>query len=239
MLLESILLGILGGACGLGFAYAALRVLVAKGPDTLPRLREIGLDPLVLAFALGISLISGLLFGLIPILKYARPRVATSLRGMGRTFSQGRERHRARNTLVVVQMALALVLLISSGLMIRTFQHLRNVQPGFTHPEEILILHSMMPQTVANRPELVMHMHNEILDKLAAIPGVTSVGFGNAAPLETFLGGSNGFLPKIKRSRVFPLRKFARLRPDSSRPWGRASSPAAILPGPNSTTNAT
>ena len=137
MLLESLALGMIGGALGLGLAYAALRVLVAKGPTTLPRLAEIGIDPLVLAFALGVSLFSGVLFGLIPVLKYAGPRVATALRGVGRTFSQGRERHRARNTLVVVQMALALVLLISSGLMIRTFQHLRNVHAGFTHPEEI------------------------------------------------------------------------------------------------------
>ena len=145
MLVESMTLGVLGGALGLGLAYAALRILVANGPDTLPRLREIGIDPFVLAFALGVSLLSGALFGVIPVLKYAGPRVATALRGVGRTSSQGRERHRARNTLVVVQVALALVLLVSSGLMIRTFQQLRGVQPGFTHPEEILILHSMIP----------------------------------------------------------------------------------------------
>ena len=111
MLVESMTLGVLGGAVGLGLAYAALRILVAKGPDTLPRLREIGIDPVVLAFALGVSLLSGVLFGVIPVVKYAGPRLATALRGVGRTFSDGRERHRARNTLVVVQVALALVLL--------------------------------------------------------------------------------------------------------------------------------
>lgn len=213
MLLESITLGILGGAIGLGLAYAALRILVAKGPDSLPRLHEIGLDPLVFAFALGISLFSGLLFGLIPIWKYAGPRAATSLRGIGRTFGQDRERHRARNTLVVVQMALALVLLISSGLMIRTFQHLRNVQPGFTHPEEVLILHSMMPESVTNQPERLMHMHNEILDKLAAIPGVTSVGFANAAPLETFLGGGNVLYAEDKTFPTPPLAQIRKIAP--------------------------
>jgi putative ABC transport system permease protein len=198
MLVESMTLGVLGGALGLGLAWAALRILVAKGPVTLPRLHEIGIDPFVLAFGIGVSLLSGALFGVIPVLKYAGPGVATALRGVGRTFSLGRERHRARNTLVVVQVALALVLLVSSGLMIRTFQQLRRVQPGFAHPEEILIVHSMTPAAVtsaaalpiflANEPERVMRMQNEILDKLAAIPGVSSVGFGSAAPLESFLG---------------------------------------------------
>src|SRR5581483_5701282 len=125
------------------------------------------------------------------VLKYAGPRVATALRGVGRTFSQSRERHRARNALVVVQVALALVLLIGSGLMIRTFQRLRNVQPGFAHPEQIQILHSMTPQAIANDPERLMRMQNEIIDKLAAIPGVTSVGFADQAPLESLLGFKN------------------------------------------------
>jgi hypothetical protein len=80
------------------------------------------------------------------------------LRGVGSTFSQGRERNRARNTLVVVQVALALVLLIGSGLMIRRFQQLRSLQPRFTHPEQIQILHSMVPEAMAQEPERVMRM---------------------------------------------------------------------------------
>jgi predicted permease len=216
MLVESMTLGVLGGTLGFGLAYAALRILVAKGPDTLPRLREIGIDPFVLAFAVGGSLLSGALCGVIPVLKYAGPRVATALRGVGRTFSQGRERHRARNTLVVVQVALALVLLISSGLMIRTFQQLRRVQPGFTHPEEIQILHSMIPEAITKEPERVMRMQNEILDKLAAIPGVISVGFADAAPLESFLGGSNPVYAEDKRfaeGQVPPLRRIRKIAP--------------------------
>lgn len=187
MLIESLTLGVLGGGLGLGLAYGALRILGARGPDTLPRLHEIGIDPLVLAFALGVSLLSGVLFGAMPILKYAGPSIATALGGVGRAFSAGRERHRARNALVVVQVALALVLLVGSGLMIRTFQQMRGVQPGFSHPEEIQILHSMMPAAIANEPERVMRMEHEILNKLAAIPGVVSVGFGTAAPLESHL----------------------------------------------------
>ncbi|MBZ5579108.1 MAG: ABC transporter permease [Acidobacteriia bacterium] len=216
MLLESMMLGVLGGAAGLGLAFAGLRILVAKGPATLPRLGEIGIDPWVLAFALGVSLLSGALFGVIPVWKYAGPRVANALRGVGRTFSQGRERHRARNVLVVVQVALALVLLVCSGLMIRTFQHLRNLRPGFAQPEQIQILHSMAPQAIADQPERVMRMHNEILDKLAALPGVTSVGFANAAPLESFLSPNNPIYAQDKplaKGQIPATRRFRMTAP--------------------------
>ena len=110
------------------------------------------------------------------MVKYAGPHLATALRAGGRSLSSSRERHRARNTLVVVQVALALVLLIGSGLMIRTFQALRNVQPGFTHPEELQLMHISIPEAQVKETEQVMRMENAMLDKLAAIPGVTSVG---------------------------------------------------------------
>jgi predicted permease len=217
MLVESITLGVLGGALGLALAYVALRILVVRGPDTLPRMNEIGIDPLALSFAFAVSLLSGVLFGAIPIVKYAGPRIATALRGIGRTFSHDRERHRARHVLVVVQVALALVLLIGSGLMIRTFQHLRSVQPGFTHPEEIQILHSMIPMAIVTEPERVMRMQHEILDKLAAIPGVTSVGFGSRAPLESFLGATANPIDAedktFEQGRVPPIRQIRRIAP--------------------------
>jgi predicted permease len=135
LLLESVTLGALGGACGLALGYGALRLLVALAPSNLPRLNEISIDPTVLAFTLVISLLAGLLFGLIPVIKYAGLQLGTSLREGGRSLSDSRERHRARSSLVVVQVALAVVLLISSGLMIRTLQALKRVHPGFTHPE--------------------------------------------------------------------------------------------------------
>jgi predicted permease len=216
MLVESMTLGVLGGALGLGLASVGLRILVANGPDMLPRLNEIGIDPLVLAFCLGVSLLSGAIFGVVPVLKYAGPRVATALQGIGRTFSQSRERHRARNTLVVVQVALALVLLVASGLMIRSFQKLRSVQPGFTHPEEIQILHSTIPQAITDEPERVMRLQHEILERLAAIPGVVSVGFGDAAPLEVFMRNGN---PVYAEDKVFaegqipPIRRIRKIAP--------------------------
>ena len=123
----------IGGVLGLGAGLRRPALSSCRaGPGNLPRLNEIAIDARALAFTLAVSLLSGLLFGLMPALRYAGPRISTVLRGGGRTSSQSRERHRARNVLVVAQVALALVLLVSSGLMIRTFQALRTVEPGFT-----------------------------------------------------------------------------------------------------------
>ena len=216
MLFESLTLGLLGGALGLVLAYASLRVLIAKGPQTLPRLAEIGIDPLVLAFTLVVSLLAGFVFGLIPAIKYAGPRLAFALRGGGRTMSQGRERHRARNTLVVVQVALALVLLIGSGLMIRTFQALRGVQPGFTHPGQVQLMRIAIPDTQVKEPERVMRMENDMLDKLAAIPGVTAAALGSGAPLEGFGGGNDLLYARDKTygpNQIPPIREFRYVTP--------------------------
>ena len=215
MLIESLTLGIMGGVLGLGLAYTATRILIAKGPATLPRLTEIGIDPMVLGFTVAVSLFAGLLFGLIPVVKYAGPHLGTALRAGGRTLSQSRERHRARNTLVVVQVALALVLLIGSGLMIRTFQALRNVQPGFTHPEELQLLRIAIPEAQVKASEQVMRMQNAMLDKLAAIPGVTSVAFANGAPLEG--ANSNDLIYAEDKNygvgQIPPIRRFRFIAP--------------------------
>jgi predicted permease len=216
LLVESMTLGVCGGAVGLGLAYWGLRILVAKGPDTLPRLRDIGIDPVVLAFTLGVSLLSGVLFGVIPVVKYAGPRILTALRTVGRTFSDGRERHRVRNTLVVTQVALALVLLIGSGLMLRTLQNMRSVQPGFARADEVQLLHSMISPTVAKEPEHVMRMQHEILDQLAAIPGVTSVAVANAAPLEYPGSLGNPVYAEDKtfaEGQVPPIRRIRKITP--------------------------
>jgi len=149
-------------------------------------LSEISIDPRTLGFTLGLSLLSGLLFGLIPALKYAGPRIAVVLRSAGRTSSVSRERHRARNLLVVAQVALALVLMVSAGLMIRTFQALRTVEPGFTHAEHLQTMRMSIPESLVTKPEQVIRIQNNIVDKVAAIPGVTSVGFASAMPMEGY-----------------------------------------------------
>jgi predicted permease len=186
LLLESTLIGLMGGVLGLGLAHEGLHLLTAIGPANLPRLSEISIDAWTLWFTLALSLLSGLLFGLIPALKYAGPRIATALRSAGRTSSASRERHRTRNLLVVGQVALALVLMVSAGLMIRTFQALRTVQPGFTQAEHLQTMRISIPESLVAKPEQVIRIQNNILDKVAAIPGVASVGFASAMPMEGY-----------------------------------------------------
>ncbi len=189
LLAESLLLGLLGGVVGLGLAYGGLQLLIAIGPANLPRLAEISIDRSVLAFALGASMLSGLFFGMVPAWKYAGARPATVLRAGGRTASQSRERHQARDVLVVIQVALALVLLVSSGLMIRTFQAMRSVQPGFLRPEELQTIRISIPESQVRDPEQVARMQNAIRDKIAAIPGVSSVAFSGSMPMDGFFSG--------------------------------------------------
>ncbi|HLJ45270.1 MAG TPA: ABC transporter permease [Bryobacteraceae bacterium] len=193
LLVESLLLGGAGGALGLAIAYGGLRVLVRNGPSNLPRLSEIGLDSHVLAFTAIVSLVSSLFFGLIPALRYGR-NVSLSVRASGRTMSQSRERHRARSTLVVVQVSLALVLLICSGLMIRTFQAMRSVRPGFEQPDQVQTFRVVLPQTLIPKDEQVTRTEQAIAEKLAAIPGVTSVGFASALPMDSAPPNWDGIL---------------------------------------------
>jgi predicted permease len=191
LLVESVLLGLIGGVLGLGAAQGALRLLVALAPGNLPRLAEVSLDPVALGFALFVSLSSGLLFGVIPVLKHARAGIATPLRG-GRGGSHTRERQLSQSTLVVAQVALALVVLVASGLMLRSFQQLANVDPGFTEPEHLQTFRLAIPPAEAAEPERVIRMQNDILDRLAALPGVTSAAFTSAMPMETAFLAGNG-----------------------------------------------
>jgi cell division protein FtsX len=209
LLLESLLLGLMGGVLGIGIALAGLRLLVAIGPANLPRLGEISMDARTLGFTVLLSLLSGLFFGLIPALKYAGPGISAVLRSGGRTQSVSRERHRARNLLVVAQVALALVLMVSAGLMIRTFQALRAVEPGFTDAAHLQTMRISIPKSLVARPEQVIRIQNNIVDKLAATPGVTSAAFASAVPMEGFDSGWNEIFAGDK---VYPAGQIAPLR---------------------------
>jgi predicted permease len=183
LLVESLTLGVVGGAVGLVFAVGALRVLLALAPANLPRLGEIGIDASVLLFTLAVSLAAGMMFGTIPVFKYAGSQIGAGLRGGGRAASVSRERHRARNTLVVVQVALALVLLVSSALMIRTFLALRHVRPGFARPEEVLTFRLSVPAAQVKDETATVRMHQAIMDNIAKLPGVTSVALTSYLPM--------------------------------------------------------
>src|SRR2546425_840375 len=184
LLLESIILGLLGSVLGLGLAYAALRVLVAMAPAGLPRVHEIGIDGTVLLFTAAISVFASLLFGAIPVFKYAGAHLSTGIREGGRALSQSKEQHHARSVLVVVQVALALVLLICSGLMIRTFRAMTKVDPGFARSAELQSFRISIPGAQVKEEERVLRMEEEILHKVAAVPGVSSVAFGTKIPMD-------------------------------------------------------
>jgi predicted permease len=223
LLVESVLLGLAGGALGILVAGAGLRLLAAIGPANLPRLSEISLDAWAVAFTIVLSLLSGLIFGLIPALKYAGARIAAALGSAGRTASVSRERHRTRDLLVIGQVALALVLLVSAGLMIRTFQALRNVDPGFTNPEHLQTVRTQIPPSLIADAQRVTRTENDIADKLAAIPGVQSVGFGNAMPVEGMIGNWDTFVPEgqnIPAGQIPPLRLYKYIAPGFLRAAG-------------------
>ena len=182
-LLESALLGLMASVLGLALAWGALRLLVVLAPAGLPRLRDIGIDGSVLLFTLGITLFSSLLFGSVPAVRYARARVTSGLRGT-RTASAGRERHRTRNTLVIIQVSLAFLLLICSGLMLRTFHALVHADAGYDTAANIQTVQLDIPEAEVPKDEEAFRRQQAILEKIAAIPGVQSASFGNAVPMD-------------------------------------------------------
>ncbi len=185
LLLESFVLSFGGAALGLSFAYAALKALIAIAPSTLPRLSEIRIDTVVLLFTAAISLTASLLFGSMAVLRFAGRGAASGLKSSGRSQSAGREHRRAQNVLVIVQMGLALVLLISAGLMVRTFRALIRVQPGFTAlPANIESVRLSIPATDAPQPEQVARMQRAILHQIETVPGVSSASICSSVPLQ-------------------------------------------------------
>ena len=216
VLAESVLLGLMGGVLGVGLAYVGVRGLVAAGPTNLPRLSEISIDARTLGFAMFLSVLSGLLFGLFPALKYAGQRTALAIQGAARTISESLERHRARNLLVIGQMAMAVVLLASAGLMIRTFEALRTVDPGFTDARQLQLVRISIPDSLVAEPERVTRMQNEIVDKLRAIPGVNSAGFASEMPMEGFDSDWDAIYAQDKTyssDEIPPLRLYKHVSP--------------------------
>jgi predicted permease len=145
---------------------------------------EIAIDQPVLLFAGAVSFFSALLFGLLPVLRYARPQLSAALRSESRGSSGSREHLRARGALVVVQVALSLALLVSAGLMIRTFRELGRVDPGFTRPDAIQTLRVTIPPSSLPDPVLTARRQHAILEGIAALPGVESVAYASELPMQ-------------------------------------------------------
>jgi putative ABC transport system permease protein len=146
MLTESILIALLGGLLGLAFAYWGIQLLLALEPENLPRLAEIHIDSRVLLFTLGISFLTGLIFGLIPAWASIRQNTSDALKESSRSTTPGMARHRIRSLLVVGELALAVLLLIGSGLLIKAFWSLHSVDPGF-NPNGILTMRLVLPDS--------------------------------------------------------------------------------------------
>ncbi len=178
------LLALGGGALGLAAAYGGLRLLVAAEPANLPRLSEISLDPAALLFALGVTLLCGPLFSLLPIAKTVASCFTAAIGASARGESVPREQQRSQNVLVAVQMALALVLLVSSGLMIRSFQALRAIDPGFAQPHTLQTFNLTIPPAVVPDLGQVTRTQQGILDKVALIPGVAAAAFTTRLPMD-------------------------------------------------------
>ncbi len=214
LLSESVVLALAGGAAGVVLAQAATLLLRRIAPSELPRLDEIGIDMTVLLFTLGVSVLSGALFGLVAVLRFGRPSIAAVKEG-GRSASDSPVRHHTRNALVVGQVALALTLLIVSGLMIRTFVAMRQVDPGFTRPEEVDTFVIAMPADLISDQQQAARAFENIADRLARVPGVMSVGLSSSITMD---GEDNGNAIEVEGvpssgDEPSPLRRFKSFAP--------------------------
>jgi predicted permease len=224
LLLESALLGIAGGVAGAALAATALTLIKRLAPATLPRIDAIALDERALGFMLAVSIVAGLLLGLLPALRYTGSQIHGALRAGGRSGTQSRTAHRAQNVLVVTQVALALVLLVSSVLMIRTFGALRTVEPGFTEPETLQTARIAIPPVLEPDPLKVTSMQNAIVDAIAAIPSVSSVGYTTAMAMEGIYGTWDSIAvqdrPRDPADGTAPMRMQKNVSPDLFRTTG-------------------
>jgi len=188
VLTESVLLALVGGLLGLSYAHFGIRLIMAFLSDKLPRSVEVGLDGYVLLFTAAISLLTGILSGMLPALRLARKNVSETLKqGLGRmdTDSSG---HRTRSVLVVSEVALSLVLLTGAGLLIRSFWRLHAVNPGFDS-HGVLTANVSVAPTKFPQPAGQVHFFEEVLQRVRTLPGVTTAGVIDDIPMSG--GGSN------------------------------------------------
>jgi predicted permease len=183
LLIEGLGLGLIGGFAGLVLAYVSLEVFLAINPGGLPRLSGVSIDRDVLLFALGLSVLSGIVFGLFPVMRSFRRDPVSALKEGGAGAGTGRQRHRTRNSLAAIQFAVALVLLVGSGLMVRSFWALIDVDPGYGEPEAVLTLQiEISPGEIPDLEEMA-RAHEVIGERISELPGVSSVGLTSKLPL--------------------------------------------------------
>jgi putative ABC transport system permease protein len=188
MLIESVVLAIAGGVVGLGLARAGIDLLIALRPENLPRVESVSIDLRVLLFAFIATLVSALLFGVFPAIQSSRQEPSASLQDRSAGLARSGRSHRVRDALVVSEVAVALLLLIGSGLMIRTFFELTRVDPGFL-ANDVLTTNVALPFLGSKGADERLDFHLSLRDQLATLPGVQAVGALTPLPL----GGGGQF----------------------------------------------
>jgi predicted permease len=182
LLTESVVIALIGGAFGLLLSIAGMKALLALGPDSLPRLQTIKLDVPTLVVTFGLSVLTGLLFGLAPVLQTRKWNWYESLKDSTRGSSAGRSRVNARRLLVIAEVALALMLLVGGGLMVRSFAHLRAIDPSF-NPDNLLTMTISLAGSAQSTAAKRVAFFNELLPRVESLPGVDSASAINHLPL--------------------------------------------------------
>jgi putative ABC transport system permease protein len=207
LLTESVLLAIVGGGLGLALAYWGMGALLSLNKDGIPRSNEIGLDARVLFFTLGVSLLTGVLFGLFPAWQTSKTDLHAVLKEGGRS---GSARRSVRGLFVVAEVAAALVLLVGAGLLLKSFQKLQEVDPGF-RPDHLLTMQVSLPATKYKDPQQIDAFYAQALEKVKALPGVESACVSTSLPMSVAGGsGSSGSFSIDGRT----------VAPGEMSPWG-------------------
>jgi len=201
LLTESLLLALAGGLMGLVIALLAVSLLRVFGPENIPRLNEVGIDSRVLAFTFLVSLLTGLIFGLLPALRASRVDLNEVLKEGGRSAASGAAgHHRIRKLLIIAEVALSLVVLISAGLLIRSYQRIAGANPGF-NARHVLSLRLSLPAARYTTPDAVAAFYKQLDERVKALPGVETVGMSYLLPLSSVSLGwepisIDGYIPK-------------------------------------------
>jgi len=181
-LAESLLLASMGGLLGLALAWVGIRALVALSPGNIPRIEQTRLDWRVLAFTLVVSLLTGVIFGIIPALRASRIDLNESLKEGGKTSAEGASGRRLRNALAMSEVALVLVLLVCSGLMLKSFARLQRIAPGF-NTERLLTMELALPRPKYKPGHRIISFTSDLLEKVSALPGVQGAATSFTVPL--------------------------------------------------------
>ena len=215
LLTESVLLALAGGVCGIILSIWGLQFLKEIGARTIPRLAEVNIDVVVLIVTALVAVGTGILFGLIPGFASAKPELTEALKEGGRGSTVGVRRNRVRNLLVVVEVALALVLLVAASLLLKSFVRLQNVDPGFD-PKNVLTMEVSLPLTNYPRGKPVADFYAELVRRVQALPGIEAAGLTTILPLSGTNSDSSFVIEGTPPAqvKVFPDEEIRIVSPD-------------------------